>query len=271
MASYLSLLGDVKAIAHEAGRAIMDVYNRHYYCVEQKADASPVTEADIAAHHVIVRGLSALTPDWPVLSEEGELPPFDIRRQWQRYWLVDPLDGTREFIKCNGEFTVNIALIENGVAVMGVIQVPVSQECYFAIKGQGAHKDAPGKGPGTLACRPWDGKHITIAGSRSHRAPVFSAFLERFDDYELLALGSSLKSCYVADGRADVYARFGPTAEWDTAAAQCIVEEAGGVLTDMALTPLRYNCKADILNPPFFALGDGSHDWRRFVPQALNF
>jgi len=264
---YLPLLDDVKAVAHEAGRAIMAVYSRHDYRVKQKADASPVTEADIAAHHVITKGLSALTPDWPVLSEEGALPPFTERQQWQRYWLVDPLDGTREFIKCNGEFTVNIALIEQGVAVMGVIQVPVSEACYFALKAHGAYKDAPGEQAKKISSRAWDGKHITIAGSRSNRVPVFNAFLEYFNRYELLALGSSLKSCYVAEGKADIYARFGPTAEWDTAAAQCIVEEAGGALTDMALAPLRYNRKASILNPPFFAFGDGCHDWRRFVPR----
>ncbi len=263
---YGELLEPVIALAHQAGDAILDVYKGHY-CVEQKSDDSPVTEADYAAHEVIYKGLTALTSDWPVLSEEGELADFEERSRWQRYWLVDPLDGTREFIKCNGEFTVNIALIENNKSVLGVIQVPVNRDCYFAVQGGGAFYQATGNGVESIQSRQWDGNSITIAGSRSHRMPVFCSFLEFFDDYRVLSLGSSLKSCYVAQGRADIYARFGPTSEWDTAAAQCIVEEAGGLLTDLNLNPLRYNTKDSLLNPPFFAFGDQRHDWRKFVPK----
>ncbi|ALP52238.1 3'(2'),5'-bisphosphate nucleotidase CysQ [Candidatus Tenderia electrophaga] len=266
-APYSELLEPVKAVAHAAGDAIMKVYQGHY-CVEQKSDDSPVTEADYAAHNVIAERLAALTPDWPVLSEEGEAVAFERRRQWRRYWLVDPLDGTREFIKCNGEFTVNIALIEDHRPVLGVIQVPVSRECYFAAAGDGAWFQPDGQAAYAIRARQWDGGNITIAGSRSHRSPIFCSFLEFFDDYRVLSLGSSLKSCYVAQGRADIYARFGPTSEWDTAAAQCVVEAAGGRLTDLALRPLRYNTKDSLINPPFFAFGDRRHDWCRYVPKG---
>jgi 3'(2'), 5'-bisphosphate nucleotidase len=263
---YSDLLEPVKAIAHQAGDAIMEIYDG-LYCVEQKPDNSPVTEADYAAHNVIAAGLAQLTPEWPVLSEEGEAVDYDVRRQWQRYWLVDPLDGTREFIKCNGEFTVNIALIEDHRSVLGVIQVPVSRECYFAAAGHGAWYQEDGKPPRAIRVKQWGGGSITIAGSRSHRSPIFRSFMKAFDDCHVLSLGSSLKSCYVAQGRADIYARFGPTSEWDTAAAQCIVEEAGGQLTDMNLQPLRYNTRDSLINPPFFTFGDQRHDWRHYVPE----
>ncbi len=264
---YSELLAPVKAIARQAGDAIMKVYQGHY-CVEQKSDDSPVTEADFAAHEIISKSLAELTPGWPVLSEEGAVADFEERSQWQRYWLVDPLDGTREFIKCNGEFTVNIALIENNCSVLGVIQAPVNRDCYSAVTGGGAFFEAGGMNIEPIRARQWDGGSITIAGSRSHRMPVFCNFLEFFDDYRVLSLGSSLKSCYVAQGRADIYARFGPTSEWDTAAAQCILEEAGGGLTDMNLQPLRYNTKDSLLNPPFFSFADPRHDWRDYVPEV---
>jgi 3'(2'), 5'-bisphosphate nucleotidase len=268
VSGYAELLEPVKAIATQAGDAIIRIYENNF-CVEQKPDHSPVTEADYVAHNIIVDGLAALTPEWPVLSEEGELPDYEIRRHWQRYWLVDPLDGTREFIKCNGEFTVNIALIENGAPVLGVIQVPVTREIYSAVSGCGAFHQNDGEAAEKIGVQQWDGKYITIAGSRSHRTPLFSAFLENFDDCHVLSLGSSLKSCYVAQGKADLYARFGPTCEWDTAAAQCIVEAAGGQLTDLDLQPLRYNSKESLINPFFFTFGDRRHDWRRFVPREL--
>ncbi|MFC1749875.1 3'(2'),5'-bisphosphate nucleotidase CysQ [Pseudomonadota bacterium] len=266
---YATLLDDVIRIAHEAGQAILDVYSRQAFCVDQKDDGSPVTEADMAAHDAVVKGLKELTPDWPVLSEEGELPSFDERKQWQRYWLVDPLDGTREFIRHNGEFTVNIALIEQGVSVLGVIQVPVSGVCFYAQKGQDAYVDVPGKSAERISVRLWNGEKITVAcSSRTRHMSVFKRFLEMFQGYELVTLGSSLKSCYVAQGRADIYARFGPTAEWDTAAAQCIVEAAGGALVDIAsMQPLRYNSKDSILNPSFMTFGDVSHDWCAFLPK----
>ncbi len=270
MNQYSELLQPVKVIARQAGDAIMKFYQGHY-CIEQKSDNSPVTEADVAAHEVISKALAELTPGWPVLSEESEVVDFEERSQWQRYWLVDPLDGTREFIKCNGEFTVNIALIENHRSVLGVIQVPVSGDCYSAVTGGGATIEATGQNPRPIQSRRWDGSSsITIAGSRSQRMPVFYQFLDFFDNYRVLSLGSSLKSCYVAQGRADIYARFGPTSEWDTGAAQCILEEAGGGLTDMSLRPLLYNTKDSLLNPPFLSVGDPRHNWRDCIPDKFS-
>lgn len=264
MNSYAALLDEVQAIARVAAERIMAVYVRTF-CVEHKADSSPVTEADLAANEVIVKGLTALAPGWPVLSEEGEPIPFEARQQWQRYWLVDPLDGTREFIKGNGEFTINIALIDSGQPVLGVIHVPVTGDCYFASLGGGAFKQPTGQAAEQIQARRWNGGHITIAGSRACHSDCFKALLKNFDEHHVLTLGSSLKSCYIAEGRADLYARLGPTGEWDTAAAQCILEEAGGRMTDLQLNPLRYNRKASLINPPFLAFGDGRHDWRRYL------
>ena len=268
MSENLLLLSAVKDIAKEAASRIMEFYNCTL-CVDQKADSSPVTEADFAANEVITRRLLELKPEWPVLSEEGNHPSFEERRQWQRYWLVDPLDGTREFIKGNGEFTINIALIESGQPVLGLIHAPASGEVYFATAKEGAYKQLPGEVPQQIKVRRWAGGKITIAGSRSHQSESFKAMLTRFPTCEVLTLGSSLKTCYVAEGRADLYARLGPTGEWDTAAAQCIVEEAGGRLVDLQLNPLRYNSKESLINPPFITFGDGRHDWRRYLPVEI--
>lgn len=265
MSTDAALLREVQAIAREAAAQIMAVYARTF-CVDHKADSSPVTEADLVANAVIVEGLAALTPAWPVLSEEGAPVPFELRQRWQRYWLVDPLDGTREFIKGNGEFTINIALIDSGQPVLGVIHVPVTGDCYFAALGGGAFKQMQGGAAEPIRARHWDGGHITIAGSRSCHSDSFKGLLNNFNERHVLTLGSSLKSCYIAEGRADLYARLGPTGEWDTAAAQCILEEAGGRMTDLGLNPLRYNCRESLINPPFLAFGDGSHDWRRYLP-----
>lgn len=265
MSSYAALIEGVQAIAREAAERIMAVYVRTF-CVEHKADSSPVTEADLAANKVIVEGLKVLTPDIPVLSEEDEPLPFAERGQWQRCWLVDPLDGTREFIKGNGEFTINIALIDSGKPVVGVIHIPATGECYFASAGGRAFKQMKGQTAEPIRVRHWDGGHITIAGSRACHSEPFKALLNNFNERHVLTLGSSLKTCYIAEGRADLYARLGPTGEWDTAAAQCILEEAGGHVTDLDLNPLRYNSRESLINPPFIAFGDGRHDWRRYLP-----
>jgi 3'(2'), 5'-bisphosphate nucleotidase len=179
------------------------------------------------------------------------------------------LDGTREFIKRNGEFTVNIALIADGQAVLGVIYVPVSGVSYFACRGHGTYRQEPGQEAQPVRARPWQGGHITVAGSRSHRDERFSRFLEQFDDHAIISMGSSLKSCLVAEGKADIYVRLGPTSEWDTAAAQCIVEEAGGKVLDTAMHPLRYNTKESLLNPFFIVCGDASHDWAKYLAPCL--
>lgn len=259
------LIAPVREIARAAGEKIVAIYNRGF-SVEHKEDKSPLTEADMAAHDAIVAGLGALTPALPVLSEESAALPFAERARWRRYWLVDPLDGTREFVKRNGEFTVNIALIEDHEPVLGVILVPVTGLCYYAARGGGAFRVAPGGRPAAIRVRPLDPSHVIVAGSRSHAGGSLAGFLENIGSHELISMGSSLKSCLVAEGRADVYPRLGPTSEWDTAAAHCIVEEAGGRVTDTAMRPLRYNTKESLLNPDFFVSGDPAHDWSRYLP-----
>lgn len=259
-----ALLSPVIALAHRAGDAIVAIYNEDF-SVEHKADKSPLTEADMAAHNIIVDGLRTLTPALPVLSEESAVIPFDERAGWRRYWLVDPLDGTREFVKRNGEFTVNIALIDDHQSVLGVIVAPVTGLCYFACQGHGAWRQDPEQAPKRIAVRRPQPGHLVIAGSRSHAGDRLTAFLDRLGDHELVSMGSSLKSCLVAEGSADLYPRLGPTSEWDTAAAHCIVEEAGGSMTDTNMKTLRYNTKASLLNPDFFVSGDPGYDWSRYL------
>ena len=244
----------VIAIAHTAAAAIMAVYARDFE-VERKADASPLTEADLAAHHGIVAGLAALTPDIPVLSEESSAAAFDARRGWTRYWLVDPLDGTREFVKKNGEFSVNIALVEDGVAVFGVIQQPVTGIAWHGAQGQGAFRRENGRDI-ALHTRVPATAPLRIAASRSHRDARTDAVIARFPGAEVIGLGSSLKFCRLAEGGLDLYPRFGPTSEWDTAAGQAILEAAGGVLLDPRGRPFRYNQRDTLLNGDFLACGD---------------
>lgn len=252
------------SLAIKAGARILDFY-RHGYDVEHKSDQTPLTQADIAAHEIIEEGLQALTPDIPVLSEEGEMVPFEIRKQWELYWLVDPLDGTQEFIRRNDEFTVNIALIKHGKPIMGLIHAPELEECYFASRGLGAYKKPTNKKPRLIRVKPHCRKSVVIAGSNSHPSEAFKQFVANVGDHIMLSMGSSLKSCMVAEGTADIYARLGPTSEWDTAAAQCIVEEAGGKLTDTNMQPLSYNTKDSLLNPHFFVFGDCSIDWSSYL------
>ena len=259
-----ALQGPIVSLAIKAGARILDFY-RYGYEVEQKEDKTPLTEADIAAHDIIEEGLQQLTPDIPILSEESTTIPYGIRKTWRRYWLVDPLDGTREFIRHNGEFTVNIALIEEGLPVMGLIHAPELENCYFASKGLGAYKKAGHKKPRRIAVREKCRQPVIVAGSRSHPSEGFLHFIGNLGDCEVLSVGSALKSCLVAEGAADIYARLGPTSEWDTAAAQCIIEEAGGAMTDINMQPLRYNTKESLLNPHFFAFGDKSVDWQRYL------
>jgi 3'(2'), 5'-bisphosphate nucleotidase len=257
-------MGPALDVAKHAGRRIMEVYDAGFN-VAQKNDQTPLTEADMAAHHAIEEGLRALTPDLPVLSEEAAQIPFAERRQWHRYWLVDPLDGTREFIRRNGEFSVNIALIDDDRPVLGIVYAPVLGLCYFACRGGGAFKQEALEKPVPIWARPYDGGCVVVAGSRSHRGKAMERFLSHLSEYECIPLGSALKSCLVAEGKADVYPRLGPTSEWDTAAAQCVLEEAGGHLTDTHMRPLRYNTKDSLLNPHFFAYGASEVDWSRYL------
>lgn len=254
----------VLQLARQAGQAILDVYD-HEFEVSHKADQSPLTAADLAAHHTIVAGLALLTPDIPVLSEESADLPYDTRRQWHRYWLVDPLDGTREFIKRNGEFTVNIALIDDGRPMLGVVHVPVSGVSYVGQVGQGAHKyDEHGiRRPIHVSSPPH--APLRVAGSRSHAGDSLTRFLDNVGAHRIVSMGSSLKLCLVAEGSADIYPRLGPTSEWDTAAAQAVVEAAGGLVTDTTMKPLRYNQKDSLLNPHFLVFGDTSIDWSQYL------
>jgi len=258
------LTGAVCAIARDAAREILKIYNSEF-TIEHKDDRSPLTAADMAAHDTICRGLQDLTPDIPVLSEESVNIPFSTRKNWQYYWLVDPLDGTREFIKRNGEFTVNIALIDKHAPVLGVIHVPVTGTCYFACQGHGASKKSGDGGPVTIKTRATRAGSFSVAGSRSHGSDKQQAFFRKLGDIEIHAIGSALKFCLVAEGLVDIYPRFGPTSEWDTAAAQCIVEEAGGIVTGLDLEPLRYNSKESLLNPDFLAIADRSFDWQPYL------
>jgi 3'(2'), 5'-bisphosphate nucleotidase len=260
------LLDPVLAIGRQAGAAILDIYQRADHEVQSKADQSPLTAADLAAHRLIVAALQALTPALPVLSEEAADIAWDERRHWQRYWLVDPLDGTREFIQRNGEFTVNIALIEQGAPVLGVVHVPVSGLSYAGVRGLGAWKEGPlSRVPIRTQALAEHQRSLRVVASRNHRGAVLDAWLLRlqaaYPALELLSMGSSLKICLVAEGRADLYPRLAPTAEWDTAAAQAVLEAAGGRLVDLQNRDYRYNRKADLLNPWFCAIGDAGRDF----------
>lgn len=262
----VELLEPVRAIAVAASEKILKVYATDF-SVAEKQDTSPLTEADLASHETIVAGLKALTPELPVLSEESVGIPFAERSKWPRYWLVDPLDGTKEFIKKNGEFTVNIALIEGHRAVLGVVHVPVTGVSYCAAQGAGAFKQDASGARETLTPRKADPKRFVVSGSRSHGDDTLQAFVASLPgEVEFIAKGSSLKLCMVAEGVADIYPRFGLTSEWDTAAAQCVVEQAGGIVVDRQFEPLLYNAKEDILNPHFIVIADPSFDWRPLLP-----
>jgi len=254
---------EVIGIAELASEKILEIYNTEFD-VTKKDDNSPLTEADMAAHHTITDGLKKLTPEIPILSEESATIPFSTRQQWHRYWLVDPLDGTREFVKRNGEFTVNIALIEDHQPVLGVIHTPVTGVCYFASNDDGAYKKLPDQAAEKISTRSKQPEHTLVAGSRSHRGDSLNAFLEKIGSYEIISMGSSLKSCLVAEGKVDIYPRLGPTSEWDTAAAQCVVENAGGKLVELSMQPMRYNTKESLLNPHFLVIGDVNYDWAQY-------
>lgn len=255
----------VEALAREAGRSILEIY-RGEFTVTRKADQSPVTEADHAAQEVILAGLARLTPDVPVLAEESAEVPYPRRAGWERLWLVDPLDGTKEFVARNGEFTVNIALIEHGAPVLGVVHVPVQDLTYAACRGGGAYKRARVGARVAIHAARYDGSRPPrVVASRSHARRADAGFLARLGPHELRAIGSSLKFCLVAEGAADVYPRLGTTMEWDTAAAHCIVEAAGGRVIDPQNRPLRYN-KPSLESPWVIACGAGDWDWTRYLP-----
>jgi len=244
----------VLSIAHRAGAAIMDVYRSGDTGETSKADNSPLTLADMAAHRTIVEALNKLTPEIPILSEEAANIPYAERSKWTRYWLVDPLDGTKEFIKRNGEFTVNIALIENGEPVMGVVYAPVLDVCYYGARGAGAYVKRGDAAAQPITTKPHaEGAPIKVVASRSHSDARTEALLNQLGDYECISMGSSLKLCMVAEGVAHLYPRLGPTMEWDTAAAHAVVNAAGGIVCDLAGKVLHYN-KTDMHNSEFLVL-----------------
>lgn len=259
-----ALLPAVIQLVEAAGRAILEIYAQDFE-VERKDDDSPLTAADRAAHHILVDGLSALPEALPVLSEESAAIAWDERRQWQRYWLVDPLDGTREFVKRNGEFTVNVALIDARAPVLGVVYAPVLDYLCYASRGNGAWRRDRGNEATRLQTRRPASHPLTVAASRSHLDARTQALLDRLGPHERIGLGSSLKFCRVAEGAVDLYPRFGPTSEWDTAAAQSVLEEAGGAVIGIDGEPFRYNRGESLLNPDFLALGDPSLRWREWV------
>jgi 3'(2'), 5'-bisphosphate nucleotidase len=254
------LLGQLTRISRTAGDAILDIYAGKID-VTVKDDDSPLTLADLASHRIIRDALADLTPQWPLLSEESVDIPASVRRGWDTYWLVDPLDGTKEFINRNGEFTVNIALIRDHAPVLGVVHVPVSNVTYTGDVGRGAFRQDGDKPARPIAVRTPAVHPLTIVGSRSHANPDLAERLKAFGPHQLVSMGSSLKFCLVAEGQADFYPRLGPTSEWDTAAAQAVVEAAGGHVLKLDGTPLRYNTKDQFLNPYFVVCGDNKQDW----------
>ncbi|WP_019616571.1 3'(2'),5'-bisphosphate nucleotidase CysQ [Psychromonas ossibalaenae] len=243
-----SVVEGICKIARTAGEKILDIYQRDFD-IHIKADSSPLTEADLAAHQIIAAGLAELTPDIPVLSEEDADIDWSVRQTWKQFWLVDPLDGTKEFINRNGEFTVNIALIEEGRPALAVVYAPVLGKLYFTDK-QHAYLTTAEKANIRLQVeKPTD--TLKVVGSRSHPSPDLAEYLQKLGKHEMVAVGSSLKFCLIAEGSANIYPRLGPTMEWDTGAGHCVAEKAGAVVCNLDGQALRYNQKESLLNPYF--------------------
>jgi 3'(2'), 5'-bisphosphate nucleotidase len=275
VSSLEQLAAAMVALSHQAGEAILKVYNRPTgFDVSIKADDSPLTDADIASNQLLLDGLKNIIP-LPVLSEEMILPDYHVRRQWDRYWLIDPLDGTKEFIKRSGEFTVNLALIEYGVPVLGVVYAPVSGLTYIGIRGVGAYKqqNLAREAITVRALQPRLDRAlpVDVVSSRIHGVGEVNNLMMKIGNFlgiiKTKNMGSSLKLCLVAEGQADIYPRLALTAEWDTAAAQAVVEAAGGIVVDTEFKSIRYNTKADILNPFFYVIGDTAFNWREVIRQ----
>ena len=250
----LNELDSVVRIAESAGQAILQVYETRNLETRLKADQTPVTLADQAAHDLILASLSSLPSQLPVISEESESMEYEKRISWPAFWLVDPLDGTKEFIAGYREFTVNIALIVSGEPILGVVHAPALQQTYYGTQGERAfRKAADGSREAITVRHSSSGQQLRVVASRLHRSPALERFLNQLDDVEKLTAGSALKFCWIADGRADLYPRFGATMEWDTAAGQCIVEAAGGCVTDLRGAQLHYN-KPNLRSPSFMAM-----------------
>ena len=260
-AASAKLLAEVADIARRAAAEILEVYASGDARTTLKGDDSPLTQADLRAHRLIAAALASLTPDIPMLSEEAADIPFAQRAAWRRYWLVDPLDGTKEFLSRNGQFTVNIALIEDHIPSLGIVHVPVSDTSYQGLIGAGAWRQRAGSSAEPIRVSPASAAPVRVVGSRSHRGDSLDGFLTRLGEHQMVPMGSSLKFCMVAEGAADVYPRLGPTSEWDTAAAHAVVAAAGGRVRTLEGTPLRYNMHEGILNPFFLVSGPEDRDW----------
>jgi len=247
-----SILPDVIKVADEASQRVLHIYQSDFK-INYKDDSSPITAADIASHEIIEKGLRRISRDIPVLSEEGADIPWEERRHWRRFWLVDPIDGTKEFTQRTGEFTVNIALIEDGEPVLGVVTVPALKEAYWGVKGEGAHRrDRSGL---VQPIRVVESRQaVRVLASKNHLNDETRSFIEKLGEHEFLQAGSSLKFCRIAEGRADIYPRLGPTSEWDTAAAHAVLVAAGGKVETLNGKPLRYG-KENLQNPHFIAKG----------------
>ena len=245
-------VNEVIDIAHKAGRIILQIYNKENFELQLKNDNSPLTEADTAAHNFIEKHLKLITPEIPILSEESSIVSWDKRKQWEHYWLIDPLDGTKEFIKKNGEFTVNIALIYRHNPILGVVHAPVLNETWIGEQNKPAKKIENGNTRTIKVKQYKPGEIYKVVGSRSHSGDSLNEFLNNLGKYEIVPMGSSIKICLVAEGKAHLYPRLGPTSEWDTAAAHAVVNAAGGKVVDSETQmALKYNTKDSLRNPYF--------------------
>ena len=244
------LISSAIEIAKEAGEAIIEIYNSDFD-YQLKKDLSPITAADNLSHNIILERLESLTPEIHILSEENCDIPYKIRTQWTKYWLVDPLDGTKEFINKNGEFTVNIALIDNNTPILGIIHIPVTDETYWGSKVNGSFYSNEKDDAERINVADNHQNPIRLVVSRSHPSEMLNSLLEKLVDYEIIEVGSSIKFCHIASGGADLYPRFGPTSEWDTAAGEAIVNYAGGHVVTAGGDSMNYNSKEDYLNPNF--------------------
>ena len=264
------LLQNAKDIARDAGKAILSIYQQGDFEHITKSDQTPVTSADYASNEVLTTALAKLTPDIPIISEEMKPTKFSERKNWSRYWLLDPLDGTGEFISRSGFFAVNIALVENGWPLLGVIYWPCEDITYYAAKGLGCFKKEP-QGDGTVTskiqvAKQSDPTKIRVAISRVQNLSTVTRYLHSHIEPSYEKYGScALKSCFVAEGLADCYLRVGPTGEWDTGAPYIIVEEAGGTIVDSEFNPLSFNQRKSLKNPDFFVLGDQSLPWQQIL------
>lgn len=264
------LLTPLLESVQEVGRQVKNLYTQYQRDtvleIQSKADDSPVTAADFLSHDLLCASLKKLTPELPILSEEKAQPTFAKRQSWQRYWLLDPLDGTREFIEGTGDFVINLALIEQYRPILGVVYAPVTQTCYFAYQGGQAYKQVAREKPQIIQTRSWQSNRIMVVVSRRHGTSAVRTFLDRIGNHQILNVGSALKFGLVAEGVADIYVRMGPTSEWDTAAGQCIVEAAGGRMFDEQGQTIQYNTKDSLINPSFLAVGDPQYNWLQYLP-----